>query len=63
MNTKQYHIRLIARFTYYDPDRGAHIYREWAAGEIIADSDTIKLLEARGAPIERIDAVSPASGT
>ena len=50
-----YSLRLRARYTDYSPDHGVLVYRQWLAGEIITDSDTIKLLEARGAPVERIE--------
>ena len=49
-----YHLRLTARFAFYD-ERGSHLWREWPAGAIITDRDEIKLLEAQGAPVERID--------
>jgi hypothetical protein len=51
---KPYHLRLTDRFVFYDPDHGSYLWREWAEGAIVTDSDDIKLLEARGAPVERI---------
>jgi hypothetical protein len=55
LNTKQSRLRLTARFVFYDPDRGSHLFREWPEGAIVTDSEDIKLLEARGAPVERIE--------
>lgn len=54
IDTKQrYHLRLIERHVFYDID-GSHLWREWPQGAIVTDPDEIKLLEARGAPVERI---------
>jgi hypothetical protein len=47
--------RLRERFVIYDPDRGAHLWREWREGTIVTDPDESKLLEARGAPVEKIE--------
>ena len=63
VNTRQHRLRLTGRFVFYDPEHGSHLFRDWPEGAIVTDSDEIKLLEAHGAPVERIDAVSPASGT
>jgi hypothetical protein len=49
-----YRLRLTERFVFYDPDHGSHLFREWPEGEIVTDPDEIKLLEGRGAPVERI---------
>ena len=54
LNTKQYRLRLTGRYVFYDPDHGSHLFREWPEGEIVTDPDEIKLLEGRGAPVERI---------
>jgi hypothetical protein len=55
MQAKQrYGVRLRERFVIYAPDRGEHLWREFSPGQIVTDSDTIKLLESRGAPVERI---------
>jgi hypothetical protein len=51
----KYRLRLIERYVDYDPDRGVHIFREWQKNAIVTDVDDIRLLEARGAPVERID--------
>jgi hypothetical protein len=54
--TKQrYHLRLLERYVIYDPDHGQFEWREWPEGAIVTDSDTIKLLTARGAPVEIIE--------
>jgi hypothetical protein len=55
MNTKQrYRLRLTERYVDYAPDRGVHVWREWAADQVVSDIDDIKLLEAAGAPVERV---------
>jgi hypothetical protein len=53
VNAKRYALRLLERHVFYDIN-GSQLWREWPAGAIVTDSDTIKLLEARGAPIEKI---------
>ena len=52
---KPYHLRLAGRFVIFDPGRGEHLWREWCEGEIVADPKEIELLEARGAPVERVE--------
>ena len=54
VNTKQYRLRLTERFVFYDPDHGSYLFRAWPEGAIVTDRSEIKLLEARGAPVERI---------
>jgi hypothetical protein len=54
-HTKPYHLRLAARFVVYDPDNGLFEWREWREGAVVTDPSDIKLLEARGAPAERIE--------
>ena len=34
VNTKRYHLRLTARFGFYD-DVGTHMWREWPEGAIV----------------------------
>jgi hypothetical protein len=53
--TSDYHLRLTSRFVVYDPDRGLLLWREWPEGAVVTDPDDIKLLAARGAPVERIN--------
>jgi hypothetical protein len=53
---KRYALRLTGRFVVYDPDRGLLLWREWPAGANVTDKNEIELLEARGAPVERIEA-------
>jgi hypothetical protein len=48
-------LRLTSRFFAYDPDRGQYVSKSWAEGAIVTDPDEIALLEARGAPFERIE--------
>jgi hypothetical protein len=50
-----HHLRLAARFVVYDPERGLPLWREWPEGAVVTDPSDIKLLEARGAPVERIE--------
>jgi hypothetical protein len=50
-----YALRLLERFVVYDPDHGLLLWCEWAAGQIVSDPDTIELLTARGAPVERVE--------
>jgi hypothetical protein len=52
--TSDHHLRLTARFVVYDPGRGLLLWREWPEGAVVTDPDDIALLEARGAPVERI---------
>jgi hypothetical protein len=52
--TTDHHLRLTARFVVYDPEHGLLLWREWPEGAVVTDRDDIKLLEARGAPVERI---------
>jgi hypothetical protein len=47
------HLRLTDRFAFYD-EHGSYLWREWPEGAIVTDPSDIKLLEARGAPVERI---------
>jgi hypothetical protein len=56
VNTKR--LRLTERFVFYDPEHGSHLWREWPEGATVTDPD-IKLLEARGAPIERLEDPTP----
>ncbi len=51
---KRYHLRLLERFVFYDPDHGAHLFRDWARGAIISDPTEIAFLELRDAPVERV---------
>jgi hypothetical protein len=53
-----HHLRLTERFFLFDPDRGIHVSREWAQGEIVAAQRDIELLERYAAPVERI-AIEP----
>ena len=53
MNMKPYHLRLTSAFAFYDQD-GSRLWRSWSEGQIVTDGGDIKLLEARGAPVERI---------
>ena len=57
MSTQQYRLR--ERFVIYDPDRGAHLWREWREDTIITDPEEIQLLTARRAPVERIEDPKP----
>jgi hypothetical protein len=50
----RYHLHLTARFAFYD-EKGTHMWREWPAGAIVTDPNDIALLEARGAPVEKIE--------
>jgi hypothetical protein len=55
VSTKQrYHLRLTARHVVY-VESGSNLFRDFAAGSIITDPDTIKLLEAHNAPVERVE--------
>jgi hypothetical protein len=51
----RYALRLTERFFLFAPDHGVLVSREWRAGAIVTDSNDIALLEARGAPVERIE--------
>jgi hypothetical protein len=51
----KYALRLLARFVDYDPDHGRILWREFPKDKIVVDPDTIEFLEARGAPVERIE--------
>ena len=53
MNTKPYHLRLTSRYVFYDLEK-SQLFRDWPEGAIVTDPDEIELLEARGAPVERI---------
>jgi hypothetical protein len=53
--SKRYSLRLIERYVFYDPDHGSHLFREWPEGAIVTDPDEIKLLEWRGALVEKIE--------
>ncbi len=52
---QRYVLRLTAHFTHYDPDHGELLWREFPKDKIVTDPDTIKWLEARAAPVERIE--------
>ena len=52
---KPYHLRLAGRFVVYDPEHGLLLWREWPEGAIVIDQTEIELLEARGAPVERVE--------
>jgi hypothetical protein len=54
VNTK-YAVRLTAHFIDYAPDRGRILWREFPKDKIVVDRDTIAFLEARGAPVEKIE--------
>ena len=54
VNTQRYHLRLTDRYVFYDPEHGSYLFRAWPEGAIVTDPDEIELLEARGAPVERI---------
>jgi hypothetical protein len=55
LDTKQrYHLRLLERHVFYDID-GSQLFWDWPKGAIISDQTQIELLEARGAPAERIE--------
>jgi hypothetical protein len=54
--SKRYSLRLTERYVFYDPDHGSHLFREWPEGAIVTDQTEIELLEARSAPVERIEA-------
>jgi hypothetical protein len=49
-----YALRLTARHVVY-VESGSNLFRDFAAGSIITDPDTIKLLEAHNAPVERVE--------
>jgi hypothetical protein len=51
--TKRYALRLTERCAFYD--ERTHMFRDMPAGSVISDPALIKLLEARGAPIEIIE--------
>jgi len=56
LNTTRHHLRLIERYVFYDIGiNGSQLWREWPEGAIVTDQSEIELLEARGAPIERIE--------
>jgi hypothetical protein len=61
VSRKRYRLRITAPYAFLDTER-SHLWREWPEGAIVTDPAEIELLIARGAPVERIDAVSPASG-
>ena len=52
--TTQYSLRLLERFAFYDHVK-TNVFRDWPAGAVVTDPDEIKLLEERGAPVERIE--------
>jgi hypothetical protein len=53
LNTRPYRLRMTARHVIY-VESGSNLFRDFAAGQVISDPDTINLLEAAGAPVERI---------
>jgi hypothetical protein len=54
--TKQpYRLRLTDRFFLFQPDRGIHVSREWAQGDIVDAHSDIDLLERYAAPVERVE--------
>ena len=55
LNTKRSRLRLTGHYVFYDPEHGSYLFREWPEGAIVTDPDEIKLLEARGAPVEEIE--------
>jgi hypothetical protein len=59
---QRYALRLTARFTYYDPNNGVHVWREWPKDKVVTDPTEIAFLESRDdAPIERIEVESDES--
>ena len=52
--TRPYHLRLIEKDVFYDL-AGTQLWREWGEGAVVTDPHDIELLEARGAPVERIE--------
>ena len=54
LNTKRYHLRLLARTAFYD-DLRTHMFWNLPEGKIISDPAEIAMLEARKAPVERIE--------
>ena len=54
----RYQLRLTARYAFYDAER-SHLFWDWAAGSIVTDPSAIAILEAHGAPVERIEELSP----
>jgi hypothetical protein len=53
-SVKRYHLRLTARYVFYDPEHGSYLFRAWPEGAVVTDQTEIELLEARGAPVEHI---------
>jgi hypothetical protein len=51
--TKRYQLRMTSDYEFFEYD-GTHLYRRWAAGQIVTDDADIKLLEGHVAPVERI---------
>jgi hypothetical protein len=56
-----YHLRLRERFTVY-VESGSNLFRDFAAGSIVTDPDTIEFLESRDAPVERIESENSNEG-
>jgi hypothetical protein len=50
---RRYHLRLTGKFATYVDSWSQH-WNEWTAGSVIEDPAVIELMEARGAPTERI---------
>jgi hypothetical protein len=48
-------VRLTDRFFYFDPDHGAHVSRQWAAGAIVTDPEAIAFLMQHNASTEPVD--------
>ena len=49
----RYHLRLTARFGFYDAN-GTNMWHEFETGAVVSDQSLIQTLEARGAPTEQI---------
>ena len=58
LKTKR-HLRLTDNFVFYDPDHGFHLFRSWRRGTVVTDPDEINFLEARGAPVDRVEGPKP----
>jgi hypothetical protein len=50
---RKYSLRLRERFAWYDTV-GSQMWHDFSAGSVISDPAVIELLEARGAPVEKI---------
>jgi hypothetical protein len=52
-NPRPYHLHLLADCRWYDYQK-SHLFYSWHKGEVVSDPRDIELLEALGAPCERI---------